>query len=830
MIVGMDFGTTNSGMALYDGRSVRVLPLDPSNNNPRVLPTAIYLTNEQGLVIGRAAIDQYYSDNTGRPVKLRKVWIGEMEVFGGDMYYVTDAYAFVDVLSPGRLFLSVKTSLRDENYPGTIVGQFYYSLENLIALYMTAVKIRAEQMVGQKLKHIVLGRPVRFARDPQHDRLAQARLLQAAFRAGYEKVYFQYEPIAAAYSYETTIDKPENVLIFDFGGGTLDITIMRLGEPGKRQVLATGGIPVAGDVFDQKLVRAKLPKHFGEGSQYGDRRKALTMPQWIYDAFSDWQKLLELQSSENRRILEDIARTARHRYQIEMLLALVSSNYGLKMFDMMEEAKKQLSARRGVEVLLDGPGFHVRDFVTRTEFEQIIRPEIHAIEAHLRETVVASGLEPGQIDAVIRTGGSSQIPVFHEMLAAHFGADKVRAIDTFSSVTAGLGVIAHGIEQGEIDAVGYTPADLAKFQQPDSHQPNVPPINLELLQRRIVLAEGAVDSVAEDDAPIESGPALVWVGEEGIIHSVINSLLQTPAEQGQSRDKEAEEQGDESASSAKSVDVLLDELGLTGSVAAVLAAAFDEQVLLITTHYRFLLATPRQLADWRRLDLKLADMHKLERGERVCALANWTAVSQQPKLLLVTSSGLARPYPTHVLAASIQAPMPLKFDHPLDGIVVAALGVAGSEELVIATRKGRGVRWPVKTLRTSGVQAINLDADDRVTGAVAVAAAENLLLLTADGYARRLAAKWVFAPEKPNQKGKSLVARRGDVVGTAVSEPKTALWAITSSHLRRLEADTLPLEESTKTERLLKLNTGVVVSGLLAISDPGPKSSTSPRS
>ncbi|MCZ7669107.1 MAG: hypothetical protein M5U34_18910 [Chloroflexi bacterium] len=53
-----------------------------------------------------------------------------------------------------------------------------------------------------------------------------------------------------------------------------------------------------------------------------------------------------------------------------------------------------------------------------------------------------------------------------------------------------------------------------------------------------------------------------------------------------------------------------------------------------------------------------------------------------------------------MLAASIQAPMPLKFDHPLDGIVVAALGVAGSEELVIATRKGRGVRWPVKTLRT----------------------------------------------------------------------------------------------------------------------------------
>ncbi|MGB5058195.1 MAG: Hsp70 family protein, partial [Candidatus Promineifilaceae bacterium] len=491
MIVGMDFGTTNSGMAVYDGRAVRVLPLDPSNTNPRVLPTAVYITNEQAVTIGRAAIDLYYQHNIGRAVKLRKIWVGELEVFGGDMYYVTDSYAYVDVLSPGRLFLSVKTSLRDESYAGTVVGQFFYSLENLITLYLTAVKIRAEQQLGQELRQIVLGRPVRFAKDPEHDKLAQARLLQAAFRAGYEKVYFQYEPIAAAYSYETTIDRPQNVLIFDFGGGTLDITIMRLGDPANRSVLATGGIPVAGDVFDQKLVRAKLPRHFGEGSLYGERHKSLTTPKWIYDSFSDWQKLLELQTADNRHILEDIARTARRRYQIEMLLSLVSSNYGLKLFDIVEEAKKQLSDRRGAEILLDGPGFHVRDFVTRTEFEGIIRPEIRAIEEHLQETVAASGLQHDQIDAVIRTGGSSQIPAFNEMLGRLFGPEKVQAIDTFSSVTAGLGVIAHGIEAGEIEAQGYTP-DTAK-PPVASQQPRVSPINLELVQRRIVMSEGGAE-------------------------------------------------------------------------------------------------------------------------------------------------------------------------------------------------------------------------------------------------------------------------------------------------------------------------------------------------
>jgi cell division ATPase FtsA len=677
-------------------------------------------------------------------------------------------------------------------------------------------------MVGKELTQIVLGRPVHFANDPEHDRLAQARLLQAAFRAGYEKVYFQYEPIAAAYSYETTIDKPENVLIFDFGGGTLDITIMRLGEPGKRKVLATGGIPVAGDIFDQKLVRAKLPKHFGEGTQYGDRHKALTTPQWIYDSFSDWQKLLELQSSENRRILEDIAQTARHRYQIEMLLALVSSNYGLKMFDLMEASKKQLSEKRGSEILLEGPGFHVRDFVTRTEFEGIIRPEIRAIEDHLLETLQASGLAASDIDAVIRTGGSSQIPVFHEMLSRHFGADKVKAIDTFSSVTAGLGVIAHGIEQGEIDAVGYTPEDLEKFKQPDTHQPNVPAINLELLQRRIVLAEGAVDSVAEIEAPIESGQALVWVGEDGSIVAVENSLLQRDKEtegtklQGGRVAKLQSGQGEKSAESAKSADKNLEELGMLGPMAAMLAVGFDEQVLMITTHYRFLLVTPRQLADWGRLGLKLGDMHKLEREERVCTLANWTAVSKHPKLLLITSAGVARPYPTNVLASSIQAPIPFKFDHPLDGIVVAALGMAGNEELVVTTRAGRGVRWPVNALRTSGTQAINL-GDDRVTGAVLAGAEDTILLVTADGYGRRLAAEEVFAPEKPNQKGKSLVSRRGDVVGTAVYTEKVSLWAVTESQILPISTEDIPLEESTKTYQLIKTSSKDPITGLILL-------------
>jgi DNA gyrase/topoisomerase IV subunit A len=126
------------------------------------------------------------------------------------------------------------------------------------------------------------------------------------------------------------------------------------------------------------------------------------------------------------------------------------------------------------------------------------------------------------------------------------------------------------------------------------------------------------------------------------------------------------------------------------------------------------------------------------------------------------------------------------------------------------------VRWPVKSLRTSGTQAINLDEDDRVTGAVVVGKTDELLLLTADGYGRRLAAEWVFAPEKPNQKGKSLVSRRGDVVGTAVYAKNTALWEITESQILPIDTENLPVEASTKTNQLLKLTeTGAIASIIL---------------
>jgi hypothetical chaperone protein len=779
MIIGMDFGTTNSGMAVYDGRTVNVLPLDPSAPNPRVARTALYVTNEQAVTIGRAAVDRYFEHNIGRPVRMQKIWVGELEVIADLVYYVTDVYVFADALSPGRLFLSIKTSLRDVNYPGTVIGQFYYSLEDLIALYLTVTRVRAERLVGHELREVVLGRPVHFATTVEGDRLAEARLLHAAFRAGYETVYLQYEPVAAAYSYALELARPENALVFDFGGGTLDITVMRLGE-GRPRVLATGGLPVAGDVFDQKLVRAKLPRHFGEGSLYGPRHKALTVPHWIYDSFADWQTILQLQSAENKQILREIAQTAQRKYQIEALLAFVSGNYGLKMFDIVEGAKRALSDRRGAEIALEGPGFNVREFVTRGEFEGLIRGETRAIERHLLATVSESGLRPDQIDTVIRTGGSALIPAFYEMLGRHFGEAKVRSIDTFSSVTAGLGVIGHHVERGEVDLPAHTPADFAGLPPATGSRLKVKPVNLELLQRRITLDEKG-DERQESLGAGGAGHMLVLLGRATTGEQVRAALQVTREDQ---------------------------MLPAGGPFISSLLVSPDSHLLLITSRYRFLLTTARQLAELQGAGLDIENIHRFAAREAVVAIVDWSVARERERLLLVTSTGYARAYPLDALRPAIEAPVPLSFDNPPAGVPVLAQGVDRDMEVVIVTESGRGARWPLVKVPLTGVQALNPGRDeafDRVVAALAIRSDEDVVLLLEDGYARRMKAAWVPEPPRANTKAKALVARQAVAVALNKAGP---LMVVTDQRPLAADSAALPLEASTKAARLVKLAEG----------------------
>lgn len=780
-IVGMDFGTTNSGMAVFDGHNIALVPLDESNRNPYVARTALYITNDQKVHIGREAITTYLAQNTGRPIRMERVWVGEIEVRGADMYYVDDLYVFTDIFSPGRLFLSIKSGLREPDYHGTVVGQFYFALEDLIALYLHTTRLRAERVLGHEVREVVLGRPVRFAFEPEKDKLAQARLLDAAFRAGYERVGFQYEPIAAAYHYAQTAVGSQNLLIFDFGGGTLDITIMRL-ENGQKRILANGGIPIAGDVFDQKLVRAKLPRHFGEGSTYHTRHADMPIPSWIYDIFSDWQHVLELQTPERRALLAEIAATAARPAEINALISLVSNNHALQMFEAAEQAKRRLSDDMGTLIKLDGPDFSIRQLVTRTDFEAVIRDDVERVRAYMLEMVSGAGLRPADIDIVVRTGGSAEIPIFRRLLAELFGEGKVRHVDTFSSVTSGLGVVAHEVAMGNMEMPAYTPTDLpAHVGHPQS---KISPINLQLLLSRVALQE---QGTAEQ--PI-TGTHLVLVSNG----NEIITLPHLPV-----------------AQTAKAVTTNQNQQWVLP-----LWADYDETLLLVTSTYRFVRISARQWVELGALGMSLADVYHFRPQEEVAAVCRWADMTTADWLTLATTRGYVRAYRLDTLRPLLESPAPFQFDEALSGVPVAILGASQRDEILLANGDGRAIRLPLtmQGVRVRGVQALNWREGERIVGAMLAPAdpAAQLLVVTAEGYGKVVTVGDIPLAKKGNERPGMLLARKG-VCGLA---------AVTDTALLLTSDQVVPLgelptaDDTTKTTRLLKLGAEERLMGVVA--------------
>ena len=438
--VGIDFGTSNSGVAVSDGRQVRLLPIDQKNATPEVVKTILYITRDYKAAIGQEAIELYYRHNVNRPRRFVKKRAGEIDYYGADsLFYVTDVYVYVDELQPGRLLQFIKTALRSEKYTGTQVFERYFDIVEIVALYLRGLKQRAEAILGEPIHSVTLGRPVKFSTDPERDRTAEESLRNAAVEAGFKRVEFELEPVAAALFYETTLDRPQTALVFDFGGGTLDLTVMRLGEPHRREVYASGGIDIAGSDFDRAIIQKRMLPHFGKGQVEGDLHL-----RELVEAVADWMVLPDLSTPTARLRLERAIQEGLAPARLKALEALIFNDLAFSFYNAVEGAKIALSSQGAALIDLQAKGIDLWELYTRAQFERDIGEYERRIEGVLLETLAASGFEPGQIDAVIKTGGSSNIPLFAEMLGRIFGPDKVRASAAFTSVTAGLALKASG--------------------------------------------------------------------------------------------------------------------------------------------------------------------------------------------------------------------------------------------------------------------------------------------------------------------------------------------------------------------------------------------------
>ena len=260
---GIDFGTTNSTVALVKDNQPFALAIDPENTNSQILKSIIY-ANPKGIIkVGQSALDHYLSDlinlpslppkiiNTGRFVK----------TFDGAGKAVTVPEIIeVDDSGRGRLLQSLKSVLTSTSFYGTNLFGKTYTLTNLLSLLLGQIKDRAESACQHSLINVVLGRPVRYVGDPANEKLALDRLTQVAHQVGFKNVAFEYEPVGAALSFGLDITKSQKVLVFDFGGGTLDVCIM---EYPSKKVLAVSGQPIGGDLVDSCLVKQNLLHFFG---------------------------------------------------------------------------------------------------------------------------------------------------------------------------------------------------------------------------------------------------------------------------------------------------------------------------------------------------------------------------------------------------------------------------------------------------------------------------------------------------------------------------------------------------------------------------------------
>jgi hypothetical chaperone protein len=402
---GLDFGTSNSAVALPTGEALAV---DMKAETAKLFRSVLFFPEEEQTSFGgQEAIERYLQEGAGRFIQ------------------------------------SVKSWLPSKGFHATQIRNRPFKLEDLVALLLRMLKTRAEAKAGVKFERVVLGRPAVFSPDSSCDALAQERLLRAAQLAGFESIQFLIEPIAAALAYEANLDSDERVLIGDFGAGTSDFTLMQLGPSHRNRldrradVVASGGVRIGGDNFDSAIMRHKLLERFGAGSHYRLGSKRLQMPRHVQSKLLTWHEMSFIRERSTQELLEQMLETSETPREIEALHDLVMYNLGYQLFRAIERAKVQLSFEDEAAVRFSEERIHIDARVTRAEFEAFCEPLFQG----LRETVekLFAGKDKASVSAVFLTGGTSYIPKVRAYFAETFGADKLRSGAAFTSVASGLG-------------------------------------------------------------------------------------------------------------------------------------------------------------------------------------------------------------------------------------------------------------------------------------------------------------------------------------------------------------------------------------------------------
>ena len=421
--IGLDFGTTNSSLAIAK-------PEQP-----------VRLAQFKGGATFRSII--YFEEDDGART-------GKLRVVAGP-----DAIqSYLNAKTPGRLIQSMKSYLASRLFTQTQILGEIYELEDLIGILLRYLRKSAEEQFGDLGSTLVVGRPVHFsgAKDEADDEFAVNRLRAAFGHAGFTNVRFLPEPIAAAYKYQQRLDHEELVLIADFGGGTSDFSLVHLeaksSSAGKAQssVIGTDGIGMAGDTFDSKMVRNLVAPMLGLGSKYKSQfGKVLPVPNWLYEHLERWHYLSFLKTKKNMELLRQIRFQALETQKIDALIDLVDHDLGYRLYQSIERTKCALSDETQTQFSFYEAAVTIDKTVSRSQFEEWIDPEVSQISQCVDRLLTTCHVAPQDVDAIFMTGGSSFVPMIRGLFEHKFGKKTpIRAGQEFTSVAEGLAI--HALE------------------------------------------------------------------------------------------------------------------------------------------------------------------------------------------------------------------------------------------------------------------------------------------------------------------------------------------------------------------------------------------------
>jgi hypothetical chaperone protein len=415
--VGIDFGTTNSAVAvaehLPEGSHVELAMFHGADTFRSVL----FFEGKNRALAGPAAIERYLAEHE-------------------DEHH-------------GRLIQSIKSLLASRVFSATQIGGRRYNAEDLVTIIVRALKSEAESQTGEFGRKVVVGRPVRFvgAETEDDETMALDRIRGAFATAGIPKIHFEYEPVGAAYFYESRLDHDELILIADFGGGTSDFSLLPVGpslRKGKkrRRILGTEGIPLAGDAFDARIVRNVVSPLLGEGTNYRSMDKILPVPTSLYRKLERWHHLSFLRTPDTMRMLKGLLVQAEAPEMLQALIDVVENDLGYHLHQAVQRTKYELSRARSSRLEFRHPAVTIEKAVLRTDFEDWIEPELDLIAEAVEKLLVRTNVDAGSIDRVFLTGGSSLVPSVQRIFVHRFGAERIAAGDEFTSVAKGLALCA----------------------------------------------------------------------------------------------------------------------------------------------------------------------------------------------------------------------------------------------------------------------------------------------------------------------------------------------------------------------------------------------------